>query len=101
MQKWEKKVERRETGNSKRNGDPQLEVLDDVPIQFKKRIRKGRPICVQGYLREYRKDDSDSAYRAIVSNEFTTRKERERTSRGPDTGGTAAGYTEIDPSPDY
>ena len=31
------------------------------------RIRKGRPICVQGYLREYRKDDSDSPYRAIVA----------------------------------
>ena len=78
-----------------------LETHESRKTKLKKRIRKGRPICVQGYLREYRKDDSDSAYRAIVSTEFTTRKERERTSRGPDTGGTAAGYTEIDPSPDY
>ena len=65
------------------------------------RIRKGRPICVQGYLREYRKDDSDSPYRAIVASDFTTRKDREKTSRNPQTNGSAAGYTEVDPTPDY
>ena len=78
-----------------------LETHETRKTKLTKRIRKGRAICVQGYLREYRKDDSDSAYRAIVATDFTTRKERERTTRGPDTGGTAAGYTEVDPTPDY
>ena len=65
------------------------------------RIRPGRPLCVQGYLREYRKDDSDSPYRAIVASDFTTRKDREQTSRSPSKSGTAAGYSEVDPTPDY
>ena len=65
------------------------------------RIRKGRPICVQGYFREYRKDDSDSPYRAIVASDFTTRKDRERSGKNPQTNGSAAGYAEVDPTPDY
>ena len=65
------------------------------------RIRPGRPLCVQGYLREYRKDDSDSPYRAIVASDFTTRKDREQSSRNPQKSGTAAGYSEVDPTPDY
>ena len=60
------------------------------------------PICVQGYLREYRKeDDTGSPYRAIVASDFSTRKDRERTQRGPAPGATASGYTEVDPVPDY
>ena len=65
------------------------------------RIRKGRQICVQGYLREYRKDDSDSPYRAIVASDFTTRKDREKSRTNPQTGSSAAGYAETDPTPDY
>lgn len=65
------------------------------------RIRKGRAICVQGYLREYRKDDSDSPYRAIVASDFSTRNEEKRGKRNPQSNGSAAGYTEVDPTPEY
>ena len=65
------------------------------------RLRKGRGICVQGYLREYRKDGDTSPYRAIVAYDFSTRKEQPRTGRSPQTKGTAAGYAEVDPTPDY
>ena len=78
-----------------------LETHESRKKKLTDRIRKGRPICVQGYLREYRKDDSDSPYRAIVASDFTTRKDREKTSRNPQTNGSAAGYTEVDPTPDY
>ena len=78
-----------------------LETHESRKKTLADRIRKGRPICVQGYLREYRKDDSDSPYRAIVASDFTTRKDREKTSRNPQTNGSAAGYTEVDPTPDY
>ena len=65
------------------------------------RIRKGRQICVQGYLREYRKDESDSPYRAIVANDFSTRKDRPMASKDPANNSSAAGYTEVDPTPEY
>ena len=77
-----------------------LETHDSRKPKLEDRIRKGRQICVQGYLREYRKDDNDSPYRAIVASDFTTRKETKRSNRGPSTGG-AAGYGEVDPTPDY
>ena len=78
-----------------------LETHESRKKKLTDRIRKGRPICVQGYIREYRKDDNDSPYRAIVASDFTTRKDREKTSRNPQTNGSAAGYTEVDPTPDY
>ena len=78
-----------------------LETHESRKPKLQKRIRKGRPICVQGYLREYRKDDSDSPYRAIVASDFTTRKDRDRTRKNPQTSGSAAGYGEVDPTPDY
>lgn len=78
-----------------------LETHDSRKSKLQDRIRKGRPICVQGYLREYRKDDSDSPYRAIVASDFTTRKDSKRSNRNPQTSGSAAGYNEIDPTPDY
>ena len=78
-----------------------LETHESRKKKLTDRIRKGRPICVQGYLREYRKDDNDSPYRAIVASDFTTRKDREKTRRNPQTNGSAAGYTEVDPTPDY
>ena len=65
------------------------------------RIRKGRGLCVQGYFREYRKDDTDSPYRAIVVSDFTTRKDREGGGKNPQTNGSAAGYAEVDPLPEY
>ena len=78
-----------------------METYESRKKKLNERIRKGRPICVQGYIREYRKDDSDSPYRAIVANDFTTRKDRERSGKNPQTGGSAAGYSEVDPTPDY
>jgi len=80
-----------------------METHDSRREKLNSRIRKGRPICVQGYIREYRKDSdsSDSPYRAIVANDFSTRKDREQSGNNPQTKGTASGYTEIDPTPDY
>ena len=78
-----------------------METHESRRSKLNDRIRKGRPICVQGYLREYRKDDSDSPYRAIVASDFSTRKDRPRTSTNPQTSGTAKGYAEVDPTPDY
>ena len=78
-----------------------METHESRKNKLTDRIRKGRPICIQGYLREYRKDDSDSPYRAIVASDFSTRKDRPRTSKNPQNSGSASGYTEIDPTPDY
>lgn len=78
-----------------------METHESRKNKLTDRVRKGRPICVQGYLREYRKDDSDSPYRAIVASDFSTRKDRPRTSKNPQQSGSAAGYTEVDPTPDY
>ena len=44
-----------------------LETHSSRKTKLDERIRKGRPICVQGYIREYRKDAADSPYRAIVA----------------------------------
>ena len=80
-----------------------MELHNSRRNKLNDRLRKGRPICVQGYIREYRKDadSNDSPYRAIVANDFSTRKDRERTNNNPQTKGTASGYTEVDPTPDY
>ena len=78
-----------------------LETHESRKKKLTERIRKGRAICVQGYIREYRKDDADSPYRAIVASDFSTRKETPRTSKNPQSSGSAAGYTEVDPTPDY
>ena len=78
-----------------------LETHESRKPKLEARIRKGRPMCVQGYIREYRKDDADSPYRAIVASDFSTRKDRERNSGGTKATGSAAGYAEVDPTPDY
>ena len=78
-----------------------LETHESRKKKLNDRIRKGRALCVQGYLREYRKDDNDSAYRAVVASDFTTRKDREKRGSNPQTSGSAAGYSEVDPTPDY
>ena len=77
-----------------------METHDSRKSKLTERVRKGRPICVQGYLREYRKEGDTSPYRAIVANDFTTRKDREPSSRKAATG-AAKGYAEVDPVPDY
>ena len=78
-----------------------LETHETRKAKLTERIRKGRPICVQGYLREYRKDDSDSPYRAIVASDFTTRKDRGNTRSNTPANSSAAGYAEVDPTPEY
>jgi len=78
-----------------------LEAHESRKTKLQDRIRKGRNICVQGYLREYRKDDDDSPYRAIVASDFSTRKDRPKSGQNPATNGSAAGYAEVDPTPDY
>ena len=78
-----------------------METHESRKPKLQDRIRKGRPVCVQGYLREYRKDDTDSPYRAIVANDFSTRKDRPMASKDPANNSSAAGYTEVDPTPEY
>ncbi len=78
-----------------------LETYEARKEKLTKYIRKGRPCCIQGYIREYRKDDADSPYRAIVANDFTIRKDRERTGGRKTETGSASGYAEVDPTPDY
>lgn len=78
-----------------------LELHQSRKAKLHNRIRKGRPICVHGYLREYRKEGDTSPYRAIVANDFSTRKDRERTKGSDKSKGQARGYAETDPIPDY
>ena len=78
-----------------------MELHESRKQKLTERIRKGRPICIQGYLREYRKDDSDSPYRAVVAADFTTRKELPKGNGSKPQTGAAAGYAEVDPTPDY
>jgi len=78
-----------------------LETHESRKKKLTDRVRKGRAICVQGYLREYRSGDGGSPYRAIVASDFTTRKDTRKASKRPEESGTAAGYGEVDPTPDY
>ena len=78
-----------------------LETHESRKSKLNDRIRKGRPICVQGYFREYRKEGGDSPYRAIVASDFTTRKDGAKARRRPEADGSAAGYAEVEPTPDY
>ena len=78
-----------------------MEVPDARKQKLTDRYRSGRPVCVQGYMREYRKEDGADPYRAIVATDFTTRKEQRKSRSNPATNGSAAGYAEVDPTPDY
>ncbi len=78
-----------------------METHESRKAKLAERVRKGRPICVQGYLREFRKEGDTSPNRAIVANDFTTRKETPRTGRGAPATGGAKGYGEVDPTPEY
>jgi len=73
-----------------------METYPQRERKLKEYIRKGRNLCVQGYLREYRRDDSDSPYRAIVASNFTVRKDnKQRKAKG------SGAYDGVDPSPDF
>ena len=79
-----------------------MELHESRKAKLEGRIRSGRPICIHGYLREYRKEGDTSPYRAIVANDFSTRKDREQSKGSKDTTkGQAKGYAETDPVPDY
>ena len=78
-----------------------MELHESRKKKLQDRVRKGRGICIHGYLREYRKEGDTSPYRAIVANDFSTRKERERTNGNGKAQGQAHGYAETDPVPDY
>lgn len=79
-----------------------MELHESRKGKLTSRVRKGRPICIHGYLREYRKEGDVSPYRAIVANDFSTRKDRDA-SQGSRSTGAAKGYgaAEVDPVPDY
>ena len=76
-----------------------MEVPDARKAKLKDRYRSGRPVCVQGYLREYRKEDNGDPSRAIVASDFTTRKDKPRANTTTPPSSTAAGYGQIDPVP--
>ena len=80
-----------------------MELHESRRSKLADRVRKGRGICVHGYLREYRKEGDTSPYRAIVANDFSTRKDRERSGGNNRSTGTAKGYgpADVDPTPDY
>ena len=78
-----------------------MELHESRKKKLQDRVRKGRGICIHGYLREYRKEGDTSPYRAIVANDFSTRKERERSNGNSKAQGQARGYAETDPVPDY
>ena len=80
-----------------------MELHESRRRKLSDRVRKGRGICVHGYIREYRKEGDTSPYRAIVANDFSTRKERERTQGSNKATGSAKGYgpADVDPTPDY
>jgi len=78
-----------------------MELHESRKQKLQDRLRKGRAICIHGYLREYRKEGDTSPYRAIVANDFSTRKERERSNGNGKAQGQARGYAETDPVPDY
>ena len=74
-----------------------METYPTLESKLKEYIRKGRQCCVQGYIREYRKNDSDSPYRAIVANKFTVRKDRKPAAKAPGNGN----YDGVDEAPDF
>ena len=76
-----------------------MELHESRKKKLEERARSGRAICIHGYIREYRKEGDTSPYRAIVANDFSTRKERERPTNKDK--GQAKGYAETDPVPDY
>ena len=80
-----------------------MELHESRKRKLHDRVRKGRGICVHGYLREYRKEGDTSPYRAIVANDFSTRKDRERSDSTSKATGSAKGYgpADVDPTPEY
>ena len=102
-------IKDQKSGNCAVNIATSLDNSDDVTYlkmemdpsrkpKLESRIRKGRQLCVQGYIREYR--DGDFLYRAIVASDFTNRKDYEGKKQTVSTG-TATGYAEQDPLTDF
>ena len=90
-------------GCSLDNSDTATWLYMEVPDARKKkltdRFRSGRPLCIQGYLREFHKEGDPRFYRAIRATEFTTRKDKPRSNTTTTPSSTAAGYGQIDPVP--
>mgnify|MGYP001244852194 CR=1 FL=1 len=76
-----------------------MEVPDGRKKKLTDRYRSGRSLCIQGYIREYRKEGDVNLYRAIVASDFTTRKDKPRSNTTTPPSSTAAGYEQIDPDP--
>ena len=102
-------IKDQKSGNCAVNIATSLDNSDDVTYlkmemdpsrkpKLESRIRKGRQLCVQGYIREFR--DGDFLYRAIVASDFTNRKDFEGKKQTVSTG-TATGYAEQDPLTGY
>lgn len=53
------------------------ELNEGLWKQKRDNIRSGRYCVVAGYIREYRKEEGDSPYRAIVARDFTVRKDKD------------------------
>ena len=65
------------------------------------RIRSGRELVARGHLREYRKQDSEGSYRALVCDDFTTRKDRGSSGSSRKAEDAKKGYAGPDPLPDF
>ena len=80
-----------------------MELHESRKSKLQDRVRKGRGICIHGYIREYRKDGDTSPYRAIVANDFCYSQGKRAIWRGSLTTGSAKGYgsADVDPTPDY
>ena len=67
------------------------------------RVRKDGAYASMATSVSTAREGDTSPYRAIVANDFSTRKERERTNGGSKATGSAKGYgpADVDPTPDY
>ena len=76
-----------------------LEIAPTLFDKLEARRKTGRKLTALGYLREYRAEGSEGAYRALVCSDFTTDYEGPR--EGRSQSASAAGYAETEPAPDF
>ena len=76
-----------------------LEIAPTLFDKLEARRKTGRKLTALGYLREYRSEGSEGAYRALVCADFTTDYEGPR--EGRSQSASAAGYAETEPAPDF
>ena len=76
-----------------------LEIAPTLLDKLEARRKTGRKLTALGYLREYRAEGSEGAYRALVCSNFTTDYEGPR--EGRSQSASAAGYAETEPAPDF